>query len=652
MAKLRFGPTWSNTGFTSGIAAEYGDARPARAVRELIQNSIDAALEAGVATARMRFELTDVERDEIPDLDGLAATLDKARRYQERFQGRPLSDASCEVVTRMEAALSDRERLPLLTISDNGVGFDDRRMGSILADGSSAKVRGAGSYGVGHLSFMGLSDLRYVLYGGLTACGTRTAAGTVLLASHRSETHLNEARGLLVAEFLNDKDGRLYRFLDAGEHPPAIKRHLDRIARSWGHGAVVLIPAFNHFRRKRISLWELVSRVAAHNFAPAIFRNRLEVSVTENGKQDTLSAKALGATLRGHKDRKRSARSDSPYAGLRPSGGHAYSIFEALRQKSSPIELETGRVRLSLKTPSHDGNTRVDLFRHGMWITDRVPELRSDVFTSSQPFQGVIEIDGPGDELYRLVRKAEGPMHDRLDFALLSIPEKTDLSKALGSLRDRLKELVPAVRTHRYTVPDVLAVPTADVSRTGEKRFALWGRPTVVPRVRIQSGTEGPPPGPDGPKREGRRRRKRPKQRPTRPLGFRSVVVPEGPGRLVGSLVLHSACAEAFLRVRWDENTDSTCDRVWHDEFVSLEEFALLPNEPGVPPPVHEMKDGGVHIQGLRENAHYRLQVGYRVPAVARPDRDQPVFRIEMLRPAPGGVAKGRRQEEAGGKDR
>ena len=53
---LKFGPG-SPTGFTPAGIASFGDLRPAAVVRELIQNSLDAAVEAGEKTAIIRFRL-------------------------------------------------------------------------------------------------------------------------------------------------------------------------------------------------------------------------------------------------------------------------------------------------------------------------------------------------------------------------------------------------------------------------------------------------------------------------------------------------------------------------------------------------------------------------------------------------------------------
>lgn len=227
MATLNFGNASANDGFTPHSTAAFNDLPPARVVREILQNSLDAAVEAGESTAQVRFQVEPIRRRDIPDAKGYATAFQKAVVCQGE-----LSDPAQEVVNRIKSGLEslDAGTAVLLSIVDNGIGLDVNRMNRLLSDGSSGKsVSESGSYGVGHLAPMALSDLRYVLYGGLTGDGNRIASGKVILAAHPGKKALKDSKGYLIQGFKAGLDGNLYDFTPPQSHPKLIAKHLDAI---------------------------------------------------------------------------------------------------------------------------------------------------------------------------------------------------------------------------------------------------------------------------------------------------------------------------------------------------------------------------------------------------------------------------------------
>ena len=151
-------------------------------------------------------------------------------------------------------------------------------MNALLSDGISAKGSNAtGTYGNGHSVAIPASNLRYILYGGVTANGRQIGAGHAVLASHTGslkDDHPRAGDGFLVLKFRNGKNGKLYDYATARAIPALIAGDLKNIRETDGHGTAVVIPAFNHFREKR-SLWDMVARAAACNFFQAIEEKRL-----------------------------------------------------------------------------------------------------------------------------------------------------------------------------------------------------------------------------------------------------------------------------------------------------------------------------------------------------------------------------------------
>lgn len=661
MATLKFGPASSIDGFTQHSTAEFNDLPPARIVRELLQNSLDAAAEAGKATAQVRFQVESIHLRDLPDAKGYENAFREAVKYHRKINKGDLSDAAQEVVNRIESGLNDIKNgeATLLSVVDNGCGLNIDGMNRLLADGSSGKsATASGSYGVGHLAPMVLSSLRYILYGGVTANGRRIVCGKAILAAHPGKKgQVNDAKGYLIEGFRSGLDGNLYNFLPHATHPKLLAKHLDAIRKEWGHGCAVLIPAYNSFGSDNNWLSDIVFKVAAYNFAPAIHRKKLVITVQEEEYDERLNGRMLKKILEQEKNQVHAAKSHL-FAGLRPSGQNAYQILRTLTDdKPHLVPFNGDKARISLLTPFPNGSSRIDLFRNGMWITDRMPGLRTADFTSRQPFHAVIEIDAKdGGELNRLIRKAEGPMHNNLSFSRLSKPEQKELKQSFSKIKDWINGQVPEITSDTYTVDDFLVVSSGDDGPQGQNSFSFWGLPTAVSRRSVNQGIldtasnddettgdrikdPGPPrPYPPSP----------PKPRPTRPLSFRSAVAPDGPGKLVGSVTSLSDFAEAWVAFKVDENADYTCDRVWADEAVTVKSFLITPVAGNATRPASEIiKEGRfVKIQGIAADANYEIRVEYAVPAELVGIVENPVLRMELYHPHPPRPTQTRNSEE------
>lgn len=646
-ATLKFGPG-EPSGFTGLTTASFNDVPPARILRELLQNSLDAAVEAGEKTAKVRFEVSTLDARDVPDLSGYREAFREAVKYHDRPRDGGLSDPARQVVETIKGALRriDDGEHHVLSVLDNGVGLDSRRMTSLLGDGNSAKREdAAGSYGVGHFSAVSASDLRYLLYGGVLAHGRRIGSGFTILASRPGRQHHTSARGYLVKKRLSGERAELFKFAAGDEVSPIVKRALSKIRREWRHGTVVLIPAFNnfgYFRRGDVRLTSVVTRVAAFNFSAAIHAGNLTVEVDEKavkGGYEKVDATNLGSILEEEAGRVRAYRSDSWLSGLRPAGASAWAAYRTLREgKSATVQTNRGPLEAYVLVPAPGERTRLDLFRNGMWITDEIPELAPSIFADLQPFHAVL-MPVQGTDLHRLVRKAEGPMHDRLAQNLLGEVEREQIKDAFQAVATWLKTQVPKIEAKTYTPDDFLAVRSGgDGGGGGHASYSMWGSPVVVQRARpSQRQTTGPgtketetiweDPSGGGKKKVAAKRTRR-----SRPLPFRSTGVPGERGKYNLEIECKEAVEEVRLRFCIDENVDATCDRLWPDEDVVLKAVVATGPDGATLPSQLEEGNAAIRLRGLGVST-YRVAIEYDVPQGFDDAVRAPVFRVDIHRP-------------------
>ena len=646
--KLSFGPATSWSGFTPTGVSGFNDLQPGVVVRELLQNALDAAVAAGESTATVHFAVRTVRTSDIPGYDEYRDALGNAVESQTRRSvNGVLSDNAQQVVDTITAAL-DHATCSVLAVLDNGIGLDATTMDALLSDGTSAKQDAAtGSYGNGHMVAIPASDLRYVLYGGVRQDGTRIGAGHAVLASHTKagDEHHRDADGYLVRGFGGGAQGHLYDYAAGKAVPPLIDRELDVVAGRWGHGSAIVVPAFNSFREDSATLWDLVSFAAACGFFAAIHHGRLRVEVAEPGTDAVrvLDSETVAKVLEDHKERKR-RRSRSALSGERAFG--AWQTLKTGSRHSHTTRL--GTVAIHLRHPAPSGMVRIDLCRNGMWIVDRshIPGYYGK-FADRQPFDAVILVDAEtGGEAHRLIRKAEGPLHNNLSTKLLSKREGRDLRSVLNAIRECIHGLVPEVGADTYSPDDVLVLETGGVDGPGARSgpMSFWGMPVEVGRralapVRQQESggddrPESPPPVKGGSAKRPPSGGSGSKQTSRSPQRFSSVVVPTGVGSCAVQLRCMREVEDAELSLRVDENNDVTCDHLWADERVRIRSARLA----GKPIATRDIVpvDGervAVRLSALAAGQDYRVDVEYEVPdSASTAGIRQPVLRVELVR--------------------
>ena len=630
---LQFGPGTSG-GFTPAGVAAFDNLRPAAVVRELIQNALDAARTAAAVPAIVRFRVTRTRRDTVPGIESYESAFAKAVSTQETMTGGALTGQAQLVAETIRNAL-EREELDVLSVLDNGIGLNEQRMNALLSDGVSVKGGDAtGTYGNGHSTAIPASDLRYVLYGGLTDDGHRIGAGHAVLASHveEGEQHLRAGDGFYIRDF-RAGHGTLYDYATGHQLPALIAQALDWIEAETTHGTAVIIPAFNDFLEEDQSLWDMVSHAASANFFVAIEKGELVVTVEDQRKGTEAEARVLDKStlaqvLNTHRDKRRAA------AFL--NGRRAFEAHQAYRLgERHLIDTKAGQIEIRL-FQNPDDITRIHLCRNGMWITDRIPGFYQR-FADQIPFHAILSLNArDGRELHDFIRIAEGPLHDAINIKRLPAQKHAACRSALREIAKWIETNTPAVKSDSYMSDDYLSLDFGDEDGRGhgKSRNVFWGIPVPIsrsPARQLHLFPVTPKPSPPKPVDPNRNRHRR---RPLLPTFFQAASRPAGKNRRHILIECDKSCADAELRLVVDEALDATCERPAQDTYTPAVLSSITINGKPASDKDFIRWDNeiiGVRLGDLAERASVEVETDYRL-AGDFSDLPNPSLRVEVFR--------------------
>ena len=572
-ANLEFVRAAKMTGFRASGLSAYNNVDPHTVIRELVQNALDAAIEAKRDVVRLVFEIDKVDASQIPALaqywEHLQSAIDTQRKKKNLAQ-------SQSIVEAMEAVIYAGE-VPVLWVLDNGIGLNAQGMEDLLGDGQSGKAdeSTAGSYGNGHMTSFPASDLRYILYGGVHAEG-RTVSGHAILATHMHKRRMCGEDGYLAKKVRADVLFDRFEFFD-GSTMPLLNQRLDWIGKTFGTGSVVGILGFNRFNRFRNDddVLAIIETVVATHFTPVIFDGRMEIELRSHGKTlRVIDKHALTAVLTKRRRRERRDRNS-----IGPSGAQAWDTLETLKPEFEyAIPTTAGTVRFHFRElpRTSGGSTHMQLFRNGMWITNDVPHNKASDYRNVVPFSGVILLTpDKAKDACGLVGAFEGPRH--IDIDLTRQKRGSAARKALDAflkeLRKRVLELAPEIDIQQFDPGFFSVEVTGDGERKNPRaRMPGIGTPEPVPRP----DPIGPPRPPNpNPNPKPRRRLRRQGRR----IDTRVAAVRRTRGIRIRAKPLDDA-PNAELRVVLASGSDATCDSPEPDHYLEIAKGATVGGKP------------------------------------------------------------------------
>ena len=422
-------------------------------VRELVQNALDAGAD------QVDFTTTQVSVDLIPDIDGYRSAV---AAIHPDLKETPPAIAALE---RIHKAV-DAETVTVLLCSDNGTGLGHNEYRRLLSEAMSDKVGDSsagklGSVGVGHLTALNVSDMRYVLY---ASHGDKALfGGQAILAGQLHDGIHKVAHGALTtAENVDSFVGFEPQPADPETVPAWLKS-------PFVNGATVAILAYQPVGDDAGSpngadpdadggmlydghMHRIFDATAKH-FMVALKDNKLSVSYSSDQiTRAHCDLDEVRKRLKHHRHRRSATRSG--YG----SGKGAWEAWQTLTE-GEVVPLDNG-ARLWFR-PTPGELTKVTVFRNGMRITDNAPHLRSGDFAGCNAFNAVLDADG---ELAVAIKECETDSH--LDIKLRQAPKasgqkaRDGLKQVKAVLRDRAGEQ----NTQEWT-PEVLRMFSAGNDR-------------------------------------------------------------------------------------------------------------------------------------------------------------------------------------------
>lgn len=260
--------------------------------KEILQNSTDAAApydgpEDQRPPVKVRFELTYIDRDDIPDADNLKNAIEACYEYySDGADGEKLKlirDAA-------EKYLSKPGKIPVLKISDYNTtglcGVHEEKgsnwSGLVRERSATNKTNGdSGAYGVGKFAPFTFSSVRTIFYFTKTIDGETAFQGKALLTTFKDKKGILRNNIGLFAREPNEEYPNYDAVFNEEDIAPVFCRK--------ECGTDIFVLGFE----KEPKWMELTALSVLEHFFYSIYKGKLEVTVAEEGKCYTINQENL-----------------------------------------------------------------------------------------------------------------------------------------------------------------------------------------------------------------------------------------------------------------------------------------------------------------------------------------------------------------------
>ena len=605
--------------FSSSTTSNAANADATTIVRELIQNSLDAAKEINREQTIIRFEVEKIKQSNLPGFDDLLDAFPLALETQTKLSNGKLPDIQAQITSVFRANL-DQDSAYLLSVMDNGVGLSEDTMKALLGDGRSAKASsGGGAHGYGHLTVLPSSNLRLVYYGGVKQTGEQIGSGHCILAPFQDHKKVNRTKDGYLVDALKDCIYEPYDFLHNENIPELISKKIDTISSNWGSGTVVLVPSFNFFKGIPDDLWSSIEKAASTNFFASFAQGEIIIEYNDLKNLYRIDADNIEETLEKF--------ADEINAKSFIAGSKALECFKVIKSGQT-IEFKTdvGNVSGKLLRYERGKSTRIDLCRNGMWIVhnNKLPRLQSSAFSNYQPFHLVLMLTSSDGELHQLIRRSEPPIHDRVDLNQLTEDDRKILQRAFSQIQEQIKQNLEKIDAKAVAMDGILSLPIGGTG-SGGKHGTYAGEWQPFERSPKQSaGTKNVEIGSEG--SQGKKKKKHKKGgsglgvKTTKRKGitapFKAISVPISPRKYEVEIHPLEDLDAGEIRFMVDQNMDETCRIMNGEPLVRLKNVKL--NNVDIPQSQtiknHDGSITSLLIPNIQNGSKFHLKFDFLLP--------------------------------------
>ncbi|MYB33537.1 MAG: hypothetical protein F4X92_00100 [Gammaproteobacteria bacterium] len=473
-------------GFTASKLAELqqGFAIP---IRELVQNSMDASVEAENDACKVDIYIESVKKKDIPCIDEYQKILELAVKTQK--ESGSYQNQQKQVVDKIKTAL-EKDDIPVMMFADNGAGLTTEKLEALLSERShkSDSNSSGGSYGVGHLSAYSLSALQYILYSSRhkTSYGNQRTifTGSPILAGYRSEDLVQRGPvGRIVADKPSEEKNPEYKYLD--QCPRFLENILENLSST---GTVVTILGLSE-------QWgeEAEYAIVSHFFS-ALAYGSLKVTIHRSGKKPISLDESQIQKLIGSRKGQKNARSSK---GEILSGQAVWNSYQTIKSPNMhSIKLKNGdsvSIYVSINADKSESSValiRSDMLiaRHDNMICHDFDNLRKN--PDYEPFTLIIDVGiKEAPNLFTLIKQAEGPNHNRLIAKNLMENKRHELNSLLTELCDKTKPWLQEIDRQSFDLP-LFTIP----QKANENSSRGTQNPSTPPRAKPVKPNQEPPP--------------------------------------------------------------------------------------------------------------------------------------------------------------